>query len=63
MASVRDARVADDVVETDVAPRLHALRGEKETHPRCALHRVSALAELQPLRTEPTLLVKQEAKH
>lgn len=41
--SLRDARVADDVVQSDVAARLHAVGGEEEGHARHVLHGVPPL--------------------
>lgn len=61
--ALRDAGVADDVVQADVAARLHALGRQQEAHAGHALHRVTPLAQRQPLRAEATLVIEQEAEH
>lgn len=60
--ALRDARVPDDVVQVDVAARLHAVGCQQEGHARHVLHGVSPFAQNEALRTEAALVVKQEAK-
>lgn len=60
--SLRDARVPDDVVQSDVAARLHAVGGEEEGRARHVLHGVSPLVQEEPLRAEAALVAEQESK-
>lgn len=60
--SLRDARVPDDVVQSDVAARLHTVGGEEEGRARHVLHGVSPLVQEEPLRAEAALVAEQESK-
>lgn len=58
VSALRDARVTDDVVQAHVAACLHALSSQQEGHAGHALHRVTALAQRQPLRAEAAIVVE-----
>lgn len=60
--SLRDSRVPNYVVQSDVAARLHAISCEEEGHACYVLHSVPALVENESLGTEATLIAEQETK-
>lgn len=60
--ALRDARVTDYVVETDVAARLHSVGGEEKGHARHILHSVSPFVQKEALCTEAAFVTKQEAE-
>lgn len=62
LPALRDARVPNDVVQIDVAARLHTVGCEQEGHARHVLHGVSPFAQDEALRAEAALVAKQEAK-
>lgn len=60
--SLRDARVSNDVVQSDVAARLHTVGGQEEGHACHVLHGVPPLVQKEPLCAEAALVAEQESK-
>lgn len=60
--SLRDSRVPNYVVQSDVAARLHTISCEEEGHACYVLHSVPALVENESLGTEATFIAEQETK-
>lgn len=62
LPSLRDPRVSNNVVQSDVAAGLNTFGCEEEAHPGHALHSVPPLVQDQPLGAEATLVVEEETE-
>lgn len=61
--SLRNARISNDVVQADVAARLHAFSCKEESRAGHTLHCVSSFVKNQPFGAEPTFITEQEPKN